>query len=111
MIDWARVQELQDEVGVEDFSEVVELFLEEVEEVIARLRDHPNSANLESDFHFLKGSALNLGFRALAEHSATGEKRAAAGGADGRDIDAVVKSYAASKAEFMARLDPGRAVA
>ena len=29
MIDWARVSELRDEVGAEDFDEVVELFLEE----------------------------------------------------------------------------------
>ena len=34
MIDWSRVNELRDEVGAEDFEEVVELFLEEVEEVI-----------------------------------------------------------------------------
>ena len=39
MIDWARVSELRDEVGAEDFDEVVELFLEEVEEAIAALRD------------------------------------------------------------------------
>ena len=39
MIDWARVSELRDEVGAEDFDEVVELFLEEVDEAIAALRD------------------------------------------------------------------------
>ena len=33
MIDWKRVRELRDEIGEEDFSEVVDLFLEEVEEV------------------------------------------------------------------------------
>ena len=30
MIDWQRVNELRDEVGAEDFEEVVDLFLEEV---------------------------------------------------------------------------------
>ena len=39
MIDWASVSELRDEVGAEDFDEVVELFLEEVDEAIIALRD------------------------------------------------------------------------
>ena len=30
MIDWPRVKELKDEIGAEDFGEVVDLFLEEV---------------------------------------------------------------------------------
>ena len=34
MIDWPRVTELREEVGAEDFEEVVEIFLEEVEERI-----------------------------------------------------------------------------
>ena len=38
MIDWTRVSELRDEVGAEDFDEVVELFLEEVDEAIKILR-------------------------------------------------------------------------
>ena len=32
MIDWDRVQELREEVGAEEFAEVIELFLEEVDE-------------------------------------------------------------------------------
>ena len=36
MIDWARVAEFYDEVGAEDFDEVVELFLEEVVEAMER---------------------------------------------------------------------------
>lgn len=34
MIDWARIIELHDEIGADDFNEVVELFLSEVEERI-----------------------------------------------------------------------------
>ena len=34
MIDWDRVSELRDEVGAEDFLEVVEMFLDEVNEEI-----------------------------------------------------------------------------
>ena len=38
MIHWPRVVELRDEVGPEDFDEVVDLFIEEVQEVIERLQ-------------------------------------------------------------------------
>ena len=57
MIDWARVRELKDEVGADAFDEVVELFLEEVEEVIVRLQGGDRS-QLET------GSALSQGQRA-----------------------------------------------
>ena len=59
MIDWARVTELREEIGDEDFSEVVELFLEEVDAVIATLA--PGMADLEAQLHFLKGRELYLG--------------------------------------------------
>ena len=36
MIDWGRVKDLRSEIGAEDFSDVVALFLEEADEVIAR---------------------------------------------------------------------------
>lgn len=42
MINWKRVNELRDEIGPEDFAEVVELFLEEVEQVIDKLREAPD---------------------------------------------------------------------
>ena len=38
MIDWTRVQQLKDEIGASDFEEIVVLFLEEVEEVVERLK-------------------------------------------------------------------------
>ena len=37
MIDWERVSELIDEIGAEDFGEVVELFLDEVDNAIQLL--------------------------------------------------------------------------
>ncbi len=76
MIRWERVNELRDEVGADDFKEVVDLFLEEVEEVIERLRDSPDPTRFEEDFHFLKGSALNLGFGALGRSVPDGRKAA-----------------------------------
>lgn len=101
MIDWARVEELKQEVGEDDFAELVELFLEEVEETITRLKQAPDPANLEEDMHFLKGSALNLGFEQFSTLCQAGESAAAAGGADTINLPEIFTSYAGSKAEFL----------
>jgi HPt (histidine-containing phosphotransfer) domain-containing protein len=104
MIDWTRVNELRDEVGADDFAEVVELFLEEVEEVVSRFRTAPDPASFEGELHFLKGSSLNLGFRKLGDLCAAGETMAAAGKAAEVDLAAVIEAYTASIKEFSAHL-------
>ena len=104
MIDWNRVGELRDEIGAEDFIEVVDLFLEEVDEIVERLGHTPDPARYEEDMHFLKGSALNLGFQAFAALCADGEQKAVAGDCGAVDLGAVLDSYRASKAEFIAQL-------
>ena len=112
MIDWTRVDELCGEIGYDGFAEVVELFLDEVEEVVARLGAAPNPATYEQDLHFLKGSAWNLGFTDFGALCQDGERKAAAGRAGGIDIAAVISSYGASKAVFMdglAQMAEGRA--
>ena len=101
MIDWARVSELRDEVGAEDFDEVVELFLEEVDEAIAASRDLTDLSELETQCHFLKGSALNIGFRDLANLCQTGEAAAAAGQGADVDIAAIVQSYVEAREVFI----------
>mgnify|MGYP006282912513 CR=1 FL=1 len=63
MINWNRVNELRDEVGADDFDEVVTLFLEEVS---AALDDIARDGPTPEDRHFLRGSAANLGFDGLA---------------------------------------------
>ena len=103
MIDWHRVRELQDEVGVEDFAEVVELFLEEADEVIARLETGAAPDTLEAEYHALKGSALNLGFQDLAEICAQAERQAAAGDTAGIKPSAAIERYRASKDLFLAQ--------
>lgn len=65
MIDWNRLADLRAEVGEDGFIEVVELFLEETDEVIARL-EAGRQARLADDLHFLMGGALNLGLRRFA---------------------------------------------
>lgn len=101
MICWERVNELRDEVGAEDFSEVVDIFLEEVEEVMDRLRDSPAPSDYESELHFLKGSALNLGFQALADLCGDGENAARNDRAQSFDLPAVIQAYEQSKREFL----------
>lgn len=103
MIDWERVAELRDEIGPGDFGEVVELFLEEVEAVLHRLRDDPQPAQYEEDFHFLKGSALNLGFGEFGALCFSAEKAAAAGRGDSVDVGGILAAYESSKAAFFAR--------
>ena len=105
MIDWKRVRELRDEIGAEDFGEVVEIFLEEVDEIVDRMASAPDPARYEEDLHFLKGSALNLGFRAFAELCADGERKSAAGDQASVDLPEVLSNYKTSKAQFLQQLE------
>ncbi|MBL4916887.1 Hpt domain-containing protein [Szabonella alba] len=74
MIDWDRVAELRDEIGEEDFAEVATLFLDEADEAVAGLNVQDDTETRQAALHFLKGSALNLGFRDLADLCQQGEK-------------------------------------
>ncbi len=109
MVDWARVKELQDEIGEDDFAEVVELFLEETDEVVARLTASPPMSEVEALLHFLKGGAVNLGLAALARICADGERRAARGQPEEVDLAAVADSYVRSKDEFLTGLENRKA--
>ena len=104
MIDWSRFDELCEEVGADAIEEVVELFLEEVEEVIARLRTGPDPTRLEEDLHFLKGSSLNLGFEAVSALCQAGEKNAAEGRAESVDLAEIISAFESSKACFLDNL-------
>jgi len=104
VIDWERVADIRAEVGEDGFAEIISLFLDETDVVIARLA--AGSADLDADLHFLKGSALNLGFHQLALRCQQTERRG--GGAQAApDLPGLVSLYHESKAEFlvaMARL-------
>ena len=106
MIDWTRVSELRDEVGAEDFDEVVDLFLLEVDEEINFLKKQLTPQTLAEKLHFLKGSALSLGFAEFSQMCASAEHEVS--GATGTEInvDAIIDSYTTSRAHFMAEL-PG----
>jgi histidine phosphotransfer protein HptB len=102
MIDWDRVQELKDEIGEEDFAEVAEMFMAEVEEVIERLKVAPDPAKYEDDLHFLKSSSLNLGFSRLATLCQAGERYAANGNSGSVDLAPIFNAYDTSKTAFLA---------
>ena len=104
MIDWGRVHALRDEIGAADFAEVVTLFLEEADEVVARLSGRLGAPRLEADLHFLKGAALNLGIAEFARLCQGGERRAAHGDPS-TDLQAIRRCYAASKSAFELGLD------
>ena len=62
-----RLEALREEIGADGFEEVVSLFLQESAEVVERLGgQRPGDLSAE-DLHFLKGSALTLGFDDLAD--------------------------------------------
>lgn len=103
LINWNKVNELRDEVGADDFDEVVELFLEEVEETISELAGAGRS--VEHDLHFLKGSALNLGFAEFSDLCRDGEATAAAGDPESVDLTKVTECYNRSKAAFIAEME------
>lgn len=100
MIDWGRIAELKEEVGAEDFDEVVQLFMGEVEGALNAL-DSDTSTGLEAQMHFLKGSALNLGFSAFAHICQQGETDALQGNSSAIDIAAVRSLFAQSKNVFL----------
>lgn len=104
MIDWTRIRDLKHEVGNDDFSEIVDLFFDEVRETLEDIKCAPPEANLEASFHFLKGSAINLGFAtfsSLCENAEMATKQ-------GTDIEgllpAIISSFAQSYDEFTANL-------
>lgn len=104
MIDWNRVENLRDEIGADAMGEVVALFLEEVEAEIERLRDPGGRRDLEAQLHFLKGSALNLGFAAFSDMCHAGEVAAAEGRAEIVDLSRILACYEASRATFLGGL-------
>ena len=104
MIDWNRVTELRDEVGAEDFDEVVDLFLLEVDEEIETLQSDHTSDTLAQKLHFLKGSAMSLGFAEFSQLCAESEKQIVVEGVDKIDVASLLGSYGASRAHFMEQL-------
>lgn len=106
MISWDRVSELREEIGEADFAEVADMFLEEVDEVIERLKASPEPSTLEGELHSLKGSALNLGFSTLSKLCQDGESQAAAGNYTAISLPDIFEAYEGSKHAFRDKVPP-----
>jgi HPt (histidine-containing phosphotransfer) domain-containing protein len=104
MIDWSQIKTLREDVGLDAFEEIVALFLQEVDDAMARLSPDLPCPALEEDLHFLKGAALTLGFTDLSTLCAGFEERAAAGTAEGIDLKAVSGSYQQARRAFLQAL-------
>lgn len=103
MIDWTQVDELRKDMG-DSFAEVVEVFLQEVEDAIGRLDRAAPAAETAAELHFLKGAALNLGFTTFAALCTEGEEKANTGKVAENDLDAVRGCYRNSREAFLAGL-------
>ena len=100
MIDWTRIKTLRDEVGEEDFDDIVEIFIDEVSEMVDRLGTAPEIQTLGEDLHALKGSALNLGLTEFSALCQTGETLAAEGKAVEIDLPPILSCYDSSRDAF-----------
>ena len=104
MIDWSHVRRLKEEVGPEDFEEMLPLFYSEIETAVRRVEASGSAEQLARDLHYLRSGALNLGFRRLSQLCAEGEKLADQGKSDAVDIPEIRACYLASRDAFAAGL-------
>jgi HPt (histidine-containing phosphotransfer) domain-containing protein len=101
LIDWDHLMSLRADIGEEDFADVAFVFFSEIDGKLADLQADHVRATAE-DFHFLRGSAANLGFSAMVAACAAAEAACAAGKPP--DLAAVVESYEAAMAELRPRM-------
>ncbi|WP_298295351.1 Hpt domain-containing protein [uncultured Litoreibacter sp.] len=105
MVDWVRTEELRQDFGEEDFLEIAGMFIAEVEERLASLAGK-SPASLSEDFHFLKGSAANLGFHSFqvaCSQAETAPQHA--------DLAHINELFATSKDAFLDRYQRDKQVA
>ena len=98
MIDWDRVTELQHEIGEEDFIEVGLMFVSEIREKLGEME--LDAAPGAEDYHYLRGSAANLGLVEFAELCGQAEGLARSGGS--ADLHLVRDSFERSVTEMSA---------
>lgn len=96
LIDWELLNGLRADIGEEDFADVVTLFVSEIGEKMEEMRASPDAADAD-DFHFLKGSAANLGFTAMS--AACDRAEAACRAGQRGDLDAVHAAFHAALEE------------
>jgi HPt (histidine-containing phosphotransfer) domain-containing protein len=101
LIDWDLLMTLKADIGEEDFADVAFVFFSEMQEKLEEIAADPGTA-VPDDFHFLKGSAANLGFVAMAEACGMAELACAEGTMP--DFPAVRAAFLGALAELRPRL-------
>lgn len=104
MLDWNRINELRAEVGDDEFQLILELFLDEVEGVLMRLPQR-DALRLETNLHFLKGCAWNLGFSDFGNLCDKSERVAAEGLPMQVCTQTLLQCYSESKRALMRGLE------
>ena len=101
MIDWTHIGRLEDDLGVEEVSALIPVFLEEVENAIQPLRD--GGAPTEMALHFLKGCAVTLGFCELAQRAGEGEDQLKQNEKSLPDTEGIILAYTREREELLAK--------
>lgn len=96
MIDWDRISELRNEVGEDDFAEVLVIFFDEVADVLEGLENGSIDAK-RRDLHFLKGSAMNIGLADVSALCRCCESALAANPDEAVDLSPIRTAFLASK--------------
>jgi len=106
MIDWGQLRQLLSDIGPDDFSELVGVFLAEIDIAVGDLDQYGplNAAELTSKLHFIKGGAANLGFSEFSKLCAQGEQLARSDTLGEFQVPALIKSYDESRAQFTSGL-------
>jgi len=99
LIDWGRLATLREDIGPESFDDIVMMFVTEIRDTLDRFTRGSETA---ADFHFLKGSAANMGLVAMVEACARAEETCNAGFA--ADIEDVKAVFLQSLAELETRM-------
>ena len=101
MIDEVRIREMRETFGDAEFIELIGLFQEEAEEIVADLRDRTGQ-DLAASLHALRGSAENMGLRHLSIHCRKGETLIAKG--EGMDTETVTAAFSDGMRALMAHM-------
>lgn len=102
-MDWTRIDELREEVGDEALEEILEVFISEIDDFLDTLKGRDDNTSLAGDLHFLRGAALNIGFKSLAEACQAGESLIKSGRRDEVDISGIFTKYDECRANLAER--------
>ncbi|WP_286758633.1 MULTISPECIES: Hpt domain-containing protein [Sulfitobacter] len=105
VIDWEQVATLQTAVGRDDFSTIMCVFFKEVEEANAQLTMGVTTDQFRDILHFVKGSALSVGFVELSEQCAQAEGNFAGSHQITSIWKEILTSYEESKEHFLSNTE------